>query len=195
MTVARRLNPALLSSATGEWGTPPDFYAAQDALFQFTVDACATRANAKHPRFWNLADNGLAQSWEGETVWCNPPYGAEVSQWVARARDAAVQERAIACLLVAARPDTQWWRRYVLQEDHHVGRLRASFYVPETGVWWLRWDGLTTGIRFWPERLRFVGMRDDSAPFPSALVWHASPNRRPPAGAQVAGSMLWRWPR
>lgn len=28
---------------------------------------------------------GLAQSWRGETVFCNPPYGRDLAKWVAKA--------------------------------------------------------------------------------------------------------------
>lgn len=174
------MNRALLASGSDEWGTPRPFYEWLDAQLHFTVDVCASPTNRKHPRFWTRRDNGLVQSWEGETAWCNPPYGRAIGEWVRRARDAALRERAFAALLVPARVDTDWWRTYVMTGDRAAGRLVRSCYVPDTGVWWLRWEGLVTGIYHHPERLAFEGAdTEDGAPFPSSVVLHLTPTRRP----------------
>ncbi len=173
------MNRALLSSESPEWGTPKDFFDARDAELAFTIDVCAQASNAKRRRFYSPRDNGLAQSWEGETAWCNPPYGRAIGGWVQKARDEAMRARCLTCLLLPARVDTDWWRTFVMTGDGAAGRLLRSWYLPSTRVWWLRWEALVTGVYFHDERLAFEGMADDAAPFPSAVVWHASPSRRP----------------
>lgn len=45
------VNRGLFSSATGEWETPWPFFRRLDAEFRFTLDVCATAANAKCARF------------------------------------------------------------------------------------------------------------------------------------------------
>ena len=75
---------ALFSSATEEWATPDDFFRALDAEFHFTLDPCSTDANAKCAKHYTKEQDGLAQDWTGERVFCNPPYGREMPKWIAK---------------------------------------------------------------------------------------------------------------
>lgn len=70
-----------------EWATPPEIFGPLHAEFNFTLDACAAVENAKLPRFYTEAQDGLAQSWAGERVFMNPPYGREIYPWTRKARD------------------------------------------------------------------------------------------------------------
>lgn len=78
----KRLNPALFSSVKMDWAPPQAFFDALDAEFHFTLDPCASVGNAKCGKFYTIADNGLEQDWAGETVFCNPPYGRAIYDWV-----------------------------------------------------------------------------------------------------------------
>ncbi|MCC6178838.1 MAG: hypothetical protein IT305_26320 [Chloroflexi bacterium] len=172
----------MTASTTMVRATPPHIYDWLDGLMHFTIDVCANEENAKHPKFFSEADNGLAQSWEGETFWMNPPYGRQIGGWMAKARDSAMLERAMGLALVPARVDTDWWQNFVMCRDQKPGRLRSVAFVPHTGVHWYRWDRLITGVYFHDERLPFDGM-ETGAPFPSAMVFYAHPTRRPVAPA------------
>ena len=70
----------------------------------------------------------------------NPPFGAEIPKWMAKAWDAASKGATVVCL-VPARVDTRWWHTYA-----------------EAGEY-----------RFVRGRIRFVGARYN-APFPCAVV-------------------------
>lgn len=63
---------------------PPGDFAPLQARFAFTVDAAASEDNAKLPRFWTKATDGLSQDWRGERVYCNPPYSS-IEPWVEKA--------------------------------------------------------------------------------------------------------------
>ena len=130
------------SSATDNWATPPAVFAALDSEFGFTLDACASAANAKCARYFDQAVDGLAQDWAPETTWLNPPYGRVIGDWMAKAADEAERGATVVCL-VPARPDTRWWQEQVMP--------RAS------------------EIRFVRGRLKF-GAGNAPAPFPSAIV-------------------------
>jgi hypothetical protein len=191
---------ALVSSNSGTWGTPVDFWDWLNRQFAFTIDVAALPSNTKHPRFFSPKENGLVQSWEGETAWLNPSYGRGIGQWIDKARDEAMLARALVVQLLPARVDTDWWRTFVMSADGAAGRLVRSEYDPAAGVLWLRWAGLITGVYFHSERIAFEGMADgrsDSAPFPSAIVIHAHPSRRPPAPKLEPGELCLtsRWPR
>lgn len=76
--------------------------------FDFTVDVAASEANAKLARYYDVDKNGLAQSWRGERVWCNPPY-RDIRPWVEKAwseKDAEL----VAMLLPANRTEQGWWQ-------------------------------------------------------------------------------------
>lgn len=82
---ATMINDAMFSSNTNEWATPQAFFDELNKEFDFTLDPCATPQNAKCARYFTKEIDGLAQSWRGEVVFCNPPYGRDISKWVAKA--------------------------------------------------------------------------------------------------------------
>lgn len=127
-------------SQTDEWPTPQSFFDAQHARWNFTLDVCATPENAKCPRYYTRADDGLKQSWTGERCWMNPPYGRVIGDWMRKAYEESQRGALVVCL-VPARTDTAWWHDYAAK-------------------------GEVTFIR---GRLKF-GDGKNSAPFPSALV-------------------------
>jgi phage N-6-adenine-methyltransferase len=55
----------MFSSSSDEWETPWEFFSALDAVFHFTLDVCASHANAKCGRYFTKADDGLSQMWSG----------------------------------------------------------------------------------------------------------------------------------
>lgn len=201
------MNRALFTSESSTWATPWPLWHAVDAQLGFTLDACADKANAKHPRYFDERSNGLSQSWEGETVWCNPPYGRALPDWLERARRAALDELAIVCLLVPYRPDTAWWGANVLQRDDEAGRLLRSRWIHGDEVLWLRFSKLVVGVHGYRGRVRFgtpegVEAKGETAPFPTALVTLAHPSRRPPAPRRSSEELdpliprlTFGWPR
>lgn len=129
------------SSATPEWPTPQAFYDRLHEEFTFSLDPCSTTENAKCAKFFTANEDGLAQSWHGETVFMNPPYGRVIGSWMRKAYESCNQSGALVVCLVPARTDTAWWHDYAMKGE----------------------------IRFIRGRLKF-GNAKDSAPFPSALV-------------------------
>lgn len=129
------------SSASDDWPTDPAVFAALNREFgPFDLDVCATAENAKCPRFYTEADDGLTQPWEGR-VFMNPPYGRFIGRWMRKARQEGARGATVVCL-IPARVDTAWWRDSARE---------ASL------------------VRIFPGRLRF-GPLDSPAPFPSALI-------------------------
>jgi phage N-6-adenine-methyltransferase len=134
------------SSRTHEWSTPQDLFDRLNAKYRFTLDVCATPENAKCARFFTKEQDGLNRGWGGERVWCNPPYGRMIWEWVHRCSWAAQPVVAgrpdLAVMLLPARTDTRWWHDYVTP----FGK-----------------------VEFIRGRLKFGGHKN-SAPFPSAIV-------------------------
>jgi len=113
------------SSATDLWATPKDFFEKLNAEFGFTLDVCANAENAKCPRYFTEADDGLAQEWTG-VCWMNPPYGREIGQWVRKAYESALGGATVVCL-VPSRTDTAWWHDYCMKGEVRFVRGRLKF--------------------------------------------------------------------
>ncbi len=93
----------MFSSKTDLWSTPQEVFDSLDAEFNFTVDVCATKENAKCDRYFTFKDNGLDQDWSKDTCWMNPPYGREIGKWIEKASKHNV------VALLPARTDTKWF--------------------------------------------------------------------------------------
>lgn len=117
-------NAAYMPQAqTVEWSTPQDLFDRLNDRFKFTVDVAADASNAKVSRYYDKEIDGLAQDWTGEVVWCNPPYGRTIGDWVRK----AALSKATTVMLVPARTDTRWFHEYIY-DKHEVefikGRLK-----------------------------------------------------------------------
>lgn len=80
-------------------------------------------------------------------MFCNPPYGKEIADWVRKAFEEGHKENTLVVLLIPARTDTKYFHDYI--------QHRAE-------------------IRFIRGRLKFGGI-NQSAPFPSMLVIFRGP--------------------
>ena len=119
---------ATFSSKSYEWSTPLSLFSELHNEFNFTLDVCATPANAKCIDYFTTHVNGLIQRWKGR-VWCNPPYGRGIGKWVKKAYQSVLaQEAEIAVCLLPARVDTSWWHDYCMRGEYRFfrGRLRFS---------------------------------------------------------------------
>lgn len=156
-TIDGTTNPAVLGGARAknngryngngrEWETPPELFAELDAEFGFTLDPCATPANAKCARFYTEEQDGLAQDWSSERVFMNPPYGREVYAWTRKAREEAARGALVVGLLPAS-TDLAWWHEDVVghAEVRYIrGRVRfltggpyraSGFFASVIVVW------------------------------------------------------------
>ena len=132
----------MFSSERMDWETPQDFFDKLNVEFHFTLDPCANEQNAKCKKFYTIEQDGLTQSWQGEIVFCNPPYGRELSKWVEKAYKESRKPNTIVVMLIPARTDTKYFHQYIYKKSE---------------------------IRFIKGRLKF-GNSTNGAPFPSMVV-------------------------
>lgn len=122
------MNKALFSSEKMNWGTPPALFEELNAEFGFTLDAAASDTNAKCDTYFTLETDGLKQSWEGHTVFCNPPYGTEIWKWAKKCEEESRLHGVTVVLLVPARTDTKWFHEYV------YGKAEIRFCAEELNL-------------------------------------------------------------
>ena len=77
-------------------------------------------------------------------MFCNPPYGKEISKWVKKCFVESQKENTICVMLIPARTDTKWFHDYIYKKPN-------------------------VEIIFIKGRLKF-GDSKNSAPFPSMVV-------------------------
>lgn len=129
------------SSNSNEWTTPKKLFNFLDSTYNFTLDPAATKENALCKKYYTKEQDGLLQSWKNEIVFCNPPYGREISQWVEKAHNESQHAKIV--LLIPARTDTIYWHNFIFPHASKIYFLKG--------------------------RLKF-GEGSNSAPFPSAIV-------------------------
>lgn len=106
--------------------TPESLWRPLDIEFCFTLDAAASFLNAKCRRYFTVAENGLAQPWTDERVWCNPPYSA-CGAWVTKANDEMRNGcELVVMLLPANRTEQGWWQKQV-EPHRRAGRIETRF--------------------------------------------------------------------
>jgi len=105
---------ALFKSMTPHWATPAAVYEELDREFRFDFDPCPLSENGI---------GGLMSDWTGRRVFCNPPYGPGIKDWLTKANGAAV-----AVFLIPARTDVRWFHEIVLPHANEIrfvkGRLK-----------------------------------------------------------------------
>ena len=138
------MNTAVMfSSITNEWETPQEFFDKLNEEFNFTLDPCATPKNAKCKKFYTIKEDGLKQNWQGETVFCNPPYGRAIKDWIKKCYEESKKPNTTVVMLIPARTDTSYFHDYIYHKAKEIRFIRG--------------------------RLKF-GNAKNSAPFPSMVV-------------------------
>jgi phage N-6-adenine-methyltransferase len=111
-----------------EYVTPQAFV---DSLpFNFSLDVCATEDNAKCDAYLSPEQDALTVPWSG-VCFMNCPY-KEAPIWVSHAAQEARAGAIVVCLL-AARPDTKWFR-VVAEEASLICFVVGRIKFEKTGV-------------------------------------------------------------
>ena len=132
----------LYSSASDDWATPQYVFDELDSEFHFDLDPCADDRNHKCALYFTKEQDGIKKSWGGHRVFCNPPYGKHIREWVRKAYEESRKPDTKVVMLIPARTDTQWFHDYV------YGKAE---------------------IRFIRGRLKYGGAKNN-APFASMIV-------------------------
>ncbi|MGY3710179.1 DNA N-6-adenine-methyltransferase [Lactococcus lactis subsp. lactis] len=132
----------MFSSKTDLWSTPWNFFEKLNDEFHFTLDPCSTHENAKCYKHFTIEEDGLLQDWGNEVVFCNPPYGRQIKDWVKKAYEESQKNNTTVVMLIPARTDTIYFHEYIYHKAE---------------------------IRFIKGRLKF-GDAKNAAPFPSMVV-------------------------
>jgi phage N-6-adenine-methyltransferase len=113
-TVSVRWRAATSISGSQVWQTPPALFRALHQEFDFTIDVAADDGNAVVDRYLDADIDALTQSWAGERVFANPPYGRDLASWLDKAIVEAQEHGALVVMVLPARTGNAWFHRHVL---------------------------------------------------------------------------------
>lgn len=119
------INKGMFTSNTDLWATPQDFFDKLNEEFNFELDVCATKENAKCEKYFTEEMDGLKQEWTG-VCWMNPPYGRQIGKWLKKAYESSLNGATVVCL-VPARTDTKWWHEYCMKGEIRLVKGRLKF--------------------------------------------------------------------
>lgn len=103
-----------------DWETPQKLFDYLDSVFDFTLDAAASKENAKCDKYYDERADGLTKPWDRSTF-CNPPYSKDREFAV----KADIEWRTVAncsCLVLPVRSDRLWFQRLL-----HVGNVKTCW--------------------------------------------------------------------
>lgn len=129
-----RITKGLFTSRTDEWETPPATFRDLDAEFHFTLDPCATHENHKCPHYFTKEQDGLAQDWGGQVVFCNPPYGRAIADWVRKAANEAKKPGTAVVMLIPARTDTAYFHDFIYNKAKEIRFIRGRLHFNNAGA-------------------------------------------------------------
>ena len=138
------MNKVLFSNKNNCWETPIELFDKLNNQYNFTLDPCSDIYNHKCNKYYTKKENGLIQDWSDEIVFCNPPYGREIYNWVKKCYVESLKGVKIV-LLIPSRTDTKYFHEFLYNKEH----IR---------------------IEFIKGRLKFSNSLN-SAPFPSLLAY------------------------
>lgn len=100
-----------------KWETPNHIYYKLDMEFHFTLDPCCEPGTAKCSKYYTLEDDGLTKDWQGETVFCNPPYSnGNIDLWMKKCYLESLKLNTTVVALVAVSTSAKWWHKYVINK-------------------------------------------------------------------------------
>ncbi len=143
---ASRINKGIFSSRTDEWATPKTLFRSLNKEFHFDLDVAASSKNATCKNYFTKKTNGLKQDWyrnsKTKAVFCNPPYGKGVENWLRKAIDESKKGCTVVCL-IPFRTDTKYFHQLIYDKACEIRLIKGR----------LKYDD-----------------KKQSAPFPSAII-------------------------
>lgn len=129
-----------------DWYTPEEVTEfVYEVLGEIWLDPCSSDEANQHigaKRYWTIEDDALTKLWEADTVFMNPPY-SKPKPFIKRFELAySMGDIGSGIMLLKGDPSTTWWD--IVRQYPHV---------------WI------------PNRLKFIGPKDQQANFPSALIY------------------------
>ncbi len=126
----------MFSSKSDEYETPVWLFDVLDDIFHFTLDPAASHLSYMCEKYYTIKDDGLAQSWDNETWFINPPY-SKAKLWIESVTQRFLGGDSEGVMLLPARTETKYWHENIWPVAHYIlflrGRLKFANRVGRAG--------------------------------------------------------------
>ena len=120
-----------------DWWTPPELFNVLNQEFKFDLDAAASAENALCNDWIGEDEDALVTPWDGNRVWCNPPYGKgwgsdSLTHFVKRGYEQSQEIQNTVVMLRPAYTDPKYWSNFVMKA-HEVRFLKGRLQFLDGG--------------------------------------------------------------
>ena len=126
----------MFSSKSDEYETPIWLFDMLDDIFHFTLDPAASHLSYMCEKYYTIEDDGLAQDWDNETWFINPPY-SKAKSWIESVVQRFLGGESDGVMLLSARTETRYWHENIWPVAHYIlflkGRLKFINRVVDGG--------------------------------------------------------------
>ena len=170
-------NELMFSSANQAWATRWEDFDKWNKRFNFTLDVCAGFGDQKCDDYITPEMNGLDLKWcapmnvesfDQDTFWCNPPYGAEQKKWV----NHGFNQKASGVFLLPSRTDTILFHDTIVKGQKSgycdIEFIKGRITFGSDDYWEWLWDQEVLNGK--PNSLYQKYGKMNPAPFASMLV-------------------------
>lgn len=117
-----------------EYSTPISLFNLLAQEFDFEIDVCASKENAKVNTYWTIEDDALKQDWIGN-CWMNPPFSKQLNKWVKKAWQDSKKFNGTKVCLIPVRSNTKWWEEVIKDAEVRFIIGEVNFNDEERGLW------------------------------------------------------------
>lgn len=111
------------------WETPAWLFEALNRVFSFSLDAAASRENAKCKKYYTLSQSGLTNPWS-DITFCNPPFN-DPGPWLAKAHTEAAKKHRSVMVLPAIGMTAKWYVGHRANTHTTILHPRVAFVGPK----------------------------------------------------------------
>ncbi len=126
-----------MESISQEHETPNEIFKPLDNEFNFEIDLCATKENAKCPIYYTKKDDCFTKDWN-KTSWANIEF-VRAKKYAKRMFEHSKKFGSTLVMLCTVKSNTNWWRDYVMNSKE-VRFINGKVYFKGTKN--------TQGLRF-----------------------------------------------
>jgi len=125
------------STNAKDWCTPKSYVEIITAFFDgaIALDPCSNLFSITNAKT-SFTENGLTISWNYGSVYCNPPYGRGIAEWVKKCANAYQEFEAEVIALVPVATNTKLWQNTIFKTASAICFLkepRVKFFKQKDG--------------------------------------------------------------
>jgi hypothetical protein len=148
-TFEERMNQTPLYRDRQDWQVTPTEFERWNRFYHFTVGACSADKGETDQlkKYWSRKNSFVDVPWDGETVWCTPPFTGENITVSEIARHVKLcksrNNHSTACFILPYFPGAEWGHELLSVEDiempHTYPEGSKLFFAPDGGNPTTRW--------------------------------------------------------